>query len=84
MAGLTVALTLARAGMRVTVFEQAEKLDPNLETTYVNRGNVYLLAQEFDKAENQFRRALELNPADSLARNGLDMAQRRITPSPAL
>jgi tetratricopeptide (TPR) repeat protein len=73
-----------RRAEALDALEQAEKLDPNLETTYVNRGNVYLLAQEFDKAESQFRRALELNPADSLARNGLDMAQRRITPSPAL
>jgi tetratricopeptide (TPR) repeat protein len=73
-----------RRAEALEALEQAEKLDPNLETTYVNRGNVYLLAQEFDKAESQFRRALELNPADSLARNGLDMAQRRITPSPAL
>jgi len=74
-----------RRAEALEALEQAERLDPNLETTYVNRGNVYLLAQEFDKAESQFRRALELNPTDTLARNGLDMAQRRITPSaPAL
>lgn len=71
-----------RRAEALEALDQAEKLDPNLEATYVNRGNVYLLAQEFDKAAGQFRRALELNPADPIARNGLDMAQRRQAPAP--
>ncbi len=71
-----------RRAEALEALDQAEKLDPNLEATYVNRGNVYLLAQEFDKAAGQFRRALELNPADAIARNGLDMAQRRQAPAP--
>jgi tetratricopeptide (TPR) repeat protein len=71
-----------RRAEALEALDQAEKLDPNLEATYVNRGNVYLLAQEFDKAAGQFRRALELNPSDAIARNGLDMAQRRQAPAP--
>ncbi|HZT40289.1 MAG TPA: tetratricopeptide repeat protein [Bryobacteraceae bacterium] len=71
-----------RRAEALEALDQAERLDPNLEATYVNRGNLYLLSQEFDKAASQFRRALELNPADAIARNGLDMAQRRQAPAP--
>ncbi len=57
---------------------QAEKLDPNFEATYVYRGNVYMLQNDFDKAEADFTRALALNPADMAARHGLDLARRRV------
>jgi hypothetical protein len=60
--------------------DQAEKLDPDFQQTYVYRGNLLLLNSDFDRAAEQFRRAIQLNPADVSARNGLDMAQRRVTP----
>ncbi len=60
--------------------QQAETLDPRFEPTYVYRGNVYLLASDFDQAARDFRRAIALNPTDSAARNGLSMAERRVTP----
>lgn len=60
--------------------DQAEKLDPSFELTYVYRGNVYLLTNEGTKAVDQFRRALSLNPTDMVARNGLEMALRQIPP----
>ena len=56
---------------------EAEKLDPRFEVTYVYRGNVYLMANDYAKAAVEFRRALALNPADMAARNGLDMAERQ-------
>jgi Flp pilus assembly protein TadD len=56
---------------------EAEKVDPKFETTYVYRGNVYLMANEYARAAAEFRRALALNPADINARNGLDMAERQ-------
>jgi tetratricopeptide (TPR) repeat protein len=57
---------------------QAERLDPRFEMTYVYRGNVYIMQNDFAKAAEQFRKALALNPADSAARNGLDMAERQV------
>lgn len=64
----------------IAALNEAERLDPRFEQTYVYRGNVYLLESDFAKAEADFRRALELNPADPAARNGLQMAQSRVTP----
>ncbi len=66
-----------RASEALTALEQAEKLDPNFEPTYVYRGNVYMLSSDFAKAAEQFRRALALKPADSAARNGLSMAEKQ-------
>jgi tetratricopeptide (TPR) repeat protein len=61
----------------MAALDQAQQVDPNFQRTYLYRGNLYLLAKEFDKAEEQFRRAIALNPADIEARKGLDMALRR-------
>ncbi len=60
--------------------DQAGKLDPNFELTYVYRGNVYLLLNNFAGAATQFQQALALNPNDLAAKNGLDMAQRQTPP----
>lgn len=60
--------------------EQAEKLDPTFALTYVYRGNVYLLSNNFAGAAAQFERALSLNPNDLVAKNGLAMAQRQTPP----
>ncbi len=60
--------------------ESAERIDPSFESTYVYRGNVYLLGKDFAKAAEQFRRALSLNPTDMAARNGLEMAQGQQPP----
>ncbi len=67
-----------RAPEALQALAEAEKLDPNFEPTYVYRGNIYMLSNEFAKAAEQFRRALALNPADLTARNGLDMAAKQI------
>lgn len=64
----------------LAALDLAQKADPTFATTYVYRGNIYLLSGEFDKAEAAFRRALELAPADANARNGLDLALRRVIP----
>lgn len=69
-----------RRAEALEALDQAEKTDPNFQQTYVFRGNVLLLNGDFDRAAEQFQRAIQLNPADVNARNGLDMAQRRVTP----
>jgi tetratricopeptide (TPR) repeat protein len=58
----------------------AEKLDPNFPMTYVYRGNILLLEREFDRAAADFQKALTLSPNDAAARNGLELAQRRVVP----
>jgi tetratricopeptide (TPR) repeat protein len=69
-----------RSAEALAALDVAEKLNPKFQQTYVYRGNILLLNSEFDQAAEQFRRAIELNPADPNARSGLDMAQRRVTP----
>ena len=69
-----------RRAEALQALDEAEKLDPKFQAIYVYRGNILLLNSDFDRAADQFRRAIELNPADINARNGLDMAQRRVTP----
>ena len=61
----------------MAALDTAEKLDPSFEMIYVYRGNLYLLSQEYDRASEQFRKALALNPNNQTAANGLLMAQRR-------
>lgn len=50
---------------------KAEATDPNFEYTYVYRGGVYEVAGDLAAAAAQFRRALALNPANTIARDGL-------------
>lgn len=50
---------------------QAARLQPDYDMLYVYRGNVYLMQQEVEKAEADYRRALELNPANAAAQQGL-------------
>jgi tetratricopeptide (TPR) repeat protein len=69
-----------KAGRRdaaLAALETAAKLDPSFEMTYVYRGNVYATAGEFDLAAAEYSRALAINPANDLARDGLAMSRRR-------
>ncbi len=56
----------------------AEHLDPAFDMTYFYRGNLFLMSQEFDRAAEQFRKALARNPGNQSAANGLIAAQRRL------
>jgi tetratricopeptide (TPR) repeat protein len=67
-----------KAGRRdeaLSALEMAVKLDPNFDMTYVYRGNVYATAGQFDLAAAEYSRALAINPANGLARDGLAMAR---------
>ena len=65
----------------LSTLDLAEKADPRYVMTYVYRGNLFLLNGQFDEAAAQFQKALAINPAEQSARNGLDLAQRRVIPS---
>jgi tetratricopeptide (TPR) repeat protein len=56
---------------------QAERLQPNFDMTYFYRGNLFLMSQEYDRAETQFRTALALNPGNQSAANALLRLRRR-------
>ena len=56
----------------------AEKLDPRFEMTYVNRGDVHLLAGDAAAAVQDFRQALALNPRNEKASHDLAMAEERL------
>jgi protein O-mannosyl-transferase len=58
--------------------QEAQRLNPNFDMTYVYRGNLFLMSSEFDRAAQQFRWALALNPGNQSAANGLIAAQRRL------
>lgn len=51
----------------------ATAIDPNYAMTYVYRGNVYASLGEYDKAAAEYRHALDVNPGDQQARDGLAM-----------
>jgi tetratricopeptide (TPR) repeat protein len=56
---------------------EAERLDPGFDMTYFYRGNLFLMSHEYDRAEEQFRKALARNPGNQPAANGLIRLERR-------
>ncbi len=59
-------------------FEKAIQLDPNSDVNYLYRGEWYQSADQFDAAVRDFRRALEINPNNAMARRFLAEAENRI------
>ena len=75
-----IGMIYAKTGRRDEAFralDRAEQLDPSFEETYVYRGNLFLLSQQFDQATAQFQKALSINPSNPNAIRGLSMAKRR-------
>jgi protein O-mannosyl-transferase len=60
-------------------FDTAEKIDPSYAITYMYKGQVNLATNQFAAAAAQFRHALALDPSLAPARQGLAMAQRRLS-----
>jgi tetratricopeptide (TPR) repeat protein len=56
---------------------QAEDIDPEFAIIYVYRGNVYEVTGDFTQAGQQYQHALDLEPANELARAGLTRLQSR-------
>ena len=50
---------------------QAERIDPNFEMTYVYRGGIFEATGDKAGAATQYKRALALNPLNSVARDAL-------------
>ena len=58
--------------------EQAEKIDPRFEMTYVYRGNIHAARGEYDTAAGWYRHALAINPRNETAQNALALAERNL------
>ena len=68
---------LGRPGEAFAALQKAEALAPTFEDTYVYRGNLYLWLQEYDLAEQQYRKALSINASNPSAIRGVNLARRR-------
>jgi tetratricopeptide (TPR) repeat protein len=55
----------------------ASKLNPNFRMTYIYRGNVYALQGKRPEAAAEYQHALQIDPADQYARDGLIKLQQR-------
>jgi hypothetical protein len=62
---------LGHADAAVAAFEQALKLDPNDATAYAYRGLARIAMNNPEGARTDLRRALELDPANQIANDGL-------------
>lgn len=51
-------------------------IDPNFEATYIYRGNIYNLRGDLNKAAEEYRHALTLNPDSQAARQALQRIAR--------
>lgn len=67
---------LGQRDAALRVLAEAEQIDPNFDTTYVYRGNVYETEGSLAAAAQEYRHALALNPANSAARDGLGRVNR--------
>jgi Flp pilus assembly protein TadD len=55
----------------LAALEQAERIDPRFDVTYLYRGNIYEAAGNKAAAAAQYQRAIALNPVNQAARDAL-------------
>ncbi len=62
--------------------DEAAAIDPNFDPIYAYRGVVYYKQAEFEKSKAAFQRALQLNPGNEAARNGLATVNEHLAQLP--
>jgi Tfp pilus assembly protein PilF len=67
---------LQRFDEAMTELDEAEKIDPNYDETYVYRAQLYTVKDNLPAAMSEFRRALALNPDNPDARAGIIQLQQ--------
>lgn len=70
----TLGMVHGKHGNREAAMEalaRAESLDASYDMTYAYRGNLFLMANDFERAAAEFRRALGINPSNPVAAQGL-------------
>jgi tetratricopeptide (TPR) repeat protein len=60
----------------LAALDQAERIDPRFDVTYLYRGNIYEAAGDKAAAAAQYQRALALNPVNQAARDALVRVSR--------
>ena len=58
------------------VLDEAQRFDPNIAQIYVNRGGVYEVLRNYADAVKQYQIALQIDPANRSAREGLRRVAR--------
>jgi tetratricopeptide (TPR) repeat protein len=58
--------------------DRAEQIDPGFEMTYAVRGNVYETVGNLERAAEQFRRALQIDPYNDAVRQELGRVEQAI------
>ncbi|HEX5432055.1 MAG TPA: tetratricopeptide repeat protein, partial [Bryobacteraceae bacterium] len=69
-----------RVDEALAALDEAQKIDPNYQVTYITRGKVYQKQGNAGAAARQYQRAIEINPlsqAAEMARQALAGLQRR-------
>lgn len=80
-ARLQIAILYARYGLyedAELAFEALDELAPNNSAVKTNQGNLYFLQQDFQAAEQKYRRALELDDEDGGIWINLSMVQYKV------
>ncbi|MEO7650020.1 MAG: hypothetical protein ABIZ80_06100, partial [Bryobacteraceae bacterium] len=54
--------------------DKAIAIDPSFDMSYVYRGNVFQTADDWEAAAREYRRGLEINPSNQVARDALNRA----------
>lgn len=67
----------SRTAEALEALNKAVAADPKFDMAYAYRGNVYAILGQSDKAADDYKRAVELNPANDMAARGLARANRR-------
>ncbi|MDZ4802305.1 MAG: tetratricopeptide repeat protein [Bryobacteraceae bacterium] len=60
----------------MAALNEAEKLDPRFEMTYVYKGNLYATRGEVDTAIGFYKHAIAINPNNQNAKQALDLAEQ--------
>lgn len=68
---------LKEPGAALEELDRAIALDPGYDNGYTYRGNVYRMLNELERAEKDYRKALEINPNSEAARQNLEAVVRQ-------
>ena len=58
--------------------DKAISIDPGFDLSYVYRGNVFETAGDWEAAAREYKHALDINPANQVARDGFSRASEQL------
>jgi Tfp pilus assembly protein PilF len=71
-----------KPGSALEELNEAIRIDPGYDMSYLYRGNVYVVMKQFDPAEADYRKALSLKPDNPAVHQALAVLARRRSGSP--